>query len=91
MIRRTSRAALRPVFTVRRPIRLSAASSESFRAFAFCFADRRADAHPPDEVARLQSRTNLTCPPFSSLVSLVLLLLISCERHAACELERGYA
>lgn len=88
MIRRTGRTALRPLCSVRRPIRLSAASLESFRAFAFCFADRRADAHPPDEVARLQSRNSLTCPPFSSLVTLVL---ICCERHAACELERGYA
>ncbi|KAH7957226.1 hypothetical protein HPB52_016351 [Rhipicephalus sanguineus] len=65
VIRRTGRTALRPLCSVRRPIRLSAASFESFRAFAFCFADRRADAHPPDEVTRLQSRNSLTCPPFS--------------------------
>ncbi|KAH6921163.1 hypothetical protein HPB50_027847 [Hyalomma asiaticum] len=55
--RRTGRTALRPLCRARRPIRLAPASSGSFRALPFVFANRRADAHtrPPDEVARLQS------------------------------------
>ncbi|KAH6934784.1 hypothetical protein HPB50_000807 [Hyalomma asiaticum] len=64
--RRTGRTALRPLCNARRPIRLAPASSESFRALPFVFANRRADAHtrPPDEVGRLQSPKGLTCPPF---------------------------
>ncbi|KAH6931498.1 hypothetical protein HPB50_024690 [Hyalomma asiaticum] len=64
--RRTGRTVLRPLCSTRRPIRLTPASSESFRALPFVFANHRADAHtrPPDEVARLQSPKGLTCPPF---------------------------